>query len=436
MPWGLEATEIGLELLPGPRLIPAYREIIITVPRQSAKTTLALVVEVQRAVGWPEPQRIAYSAQNGVEARRKLLDDQEPILRGSPLWPTVKNVYRAAGHESIIFKNGSRIDVLASLEGSGHGRIIDLGIIDEAFDDEDSRREQAIIPAMSTRPSAQLLVISTAGTEKSAYLKRKVDAGRDAAANGVTEGIAYFEWSAEADADPYDPATWYGCMPALGRTISEPVIRHASGMPEGEFRRAYLNQWTVSDERVIPAAQWTAVRAPDTKPYGTLAMGIDVNPERTHASIVVADREGKIELVEHTGQGDPPREGIAWVVTRAIELAQRWNMSVALDTRGPAGLFAADLVAAYIVVVPYSGQEMTYACAAVFDAIMDSRVAIRPDPALDAAAAAVTRRQVADAWVWGRRGSGVDVSPIVAMTMAYDLARKSSADEDAWVMVG
>jgi hypothetical protein len=165
-------------------------------------------------------------------------------------------------------------------------------------------------------------------------------------------------------------------------------------------------------------------------------MGIDVNPERTHASIVVADREGKIELVEHTGQGDPPREGIAWVVTRAIELAQRWNMSVALDTRGPAGLFAADLVAAYIVVVPYSGQEMTYACAAVFDAIMDSRVAIRPNPALDAAAAAVTRRQVADAWVWGRRGSGVDVSPIVAMTMAYDLARKSSADEDAWVMVG
>ena len=108
---------------------------------------------------------------------------------------------------------------------------------------------------------------------------------------------------------------------------------------------------------------------------------------------------------------------------------------MALDARGPAGLFAADLTAEYIEVAPYTSQEMTYACAAVFDAIMDGKVSIRPDPALDAAAA-VTRRQAQDAWVWGRRGTAVDVSPIVALTLAYDLAHKRSVDDDAWLMIG
>jgi hypothetical protein len=285
-------------------------------------------------------------------------------------------------------------------------------------------------PAMSTRPAAQLLVISTAGSEGSAYLKRKVDTGRDAAVNGVTEGTAYFEWSADPEDDIDDPATWYRAHPALGHTISEETIRHERlTMTEGSFRRMALNMWTVSEERVIPASTWAAVSAAEAAPRGALAIGIDVNPERSAASIVIGDRDGNLELVEH-------RDGVGWVVERTIELAKKWNSRVALDARGPAGLFAADLTAEYIEVAAYTSQEMTYACAAVFDAIMDAKVAIRPDPALDAAAAAVTRRQAQDAWVWGRRGTAVDVSPIVALTLAFDLAHKRSVDDDAWVMVG
>src|ERR1035437_7994862 len=71
MPWQRLVADVGLELLPG-TMLPAYREVIVTVPRQSGKTSLVLAIEFQRALGWSELQRIAYSAQNGVEARRKL----------------------------------------------------------------------------------------------------------------------------------------------------------------------------------------------------------------------------------------------------------------------------------------------------------------------------------------------------------------------------
>src|ERR1035437_2593601 len=101
MPWQQLVADVGLELLPG-TLIPAYREVIVTVPRQSGKTSLVLAIEVQRALGWPELQPIVYLGQDGSEARRKLPDDQEPQLSASPLGAAVQNVYRAAGHVSII----------------------------------------------------------------------------------------------------------------------------------------------------------------------------------------------------------------------------------------------------------------------------------------------------------------------------------------------
>jgi hypothetical protein len=87
-------------------------------------------------------------------------------------------------------------------------------------------------------------------------------------------------------------------------------------MTEGSFRRMALNMWTVSEERVIPAAIWVAVSAAEAAPRGALAIGIDVNPERSAASIVIGDRDGNLELVEH-------RDGVGWVVERTIELAKK-----------------------------------------------------------------------------------------------------------------
>jgi hypothetical protein len=425
MPWQQLVADVGLELLPG-TLIPAYREVIVTVPRQSGKTSLVLAIEVQRALGWSELQRIAYSAQNGVEARRKLLDDQVPLLKESPLWGAIQSVARAQGHESVIFKGGSRIDVLAGLEGSGHGRTVDLGVIDEAFDDFDNRREQALIPAMSTRPSAQLLVISTAGHDGSAYLKRKVDSGRAAVVNGENEGIAYFEWSADEDADPLDPDTWYSCMPALGRTITEPVVRHAATQPEGEFRRAYCNQWTVSKERVIPVALWNAACSDDVCPEGHLVVALDVNPERSAASICVADETGRVELVDQAA-------GVGWVVKSVVEIAKEFDADVVLDSYGPAGSLAAEIEAEGITVHSYAAKEMTAACGRFYDAVADGKVKIRRHIALDAASAAARKRTVGDSWLWGRKDSAEDVSPLIAATLAYDKAQTSEGS-DIWAM--
>jgi len=427
MPWQQLVADVASEV-DSESGLPAYREVVVTVPRQSGKTTMVLAYELHRALMWGRPQRIAYTAQTGFDARRKLIDDQAPILLGSPLSAAVEKVQKAQGNEAIVFRNGSRIDVLASSESAGHGRTLDLPILDEVFADADDRREQALLPAMSTRPDAQLFVVSTMGTEGSTYLNRKVETGRSAVVEGLASGIAYFEWSAEADADIDSPETWRSCMPALGHTITLGTVEHARRtMSEGDFRRSMLNQKTISDERVIPVQVWGEVCGEDVAPEGRLVFALDVNPERSAAAVAVADGEGRGELVEF-------RSGVGWVVDRVVELSSKWGASVRLDAYSPAGSLADELVSRGVRVERYATREVSYACGSFFDRLMDQKVRIRRHAALDEAAAGARRRSTGDSWVWARKDAECDVSPLIALTLALDV--RSTVEPELWVDFG
>jgi hypothetical protein len=413
MPWQQLVADVGAEYDPATG-VPFYREVVVTVPRQSGKTTLVLAFEVQRATAWGRSQRMAYTAQTGFDARKKLVDDQAPIVMRSSVKSLVDRVLRAAGQEAIIFKGGSRIEVMATSDAAGHGRTLDLGVIDEAFADTDARREQAILPAMATRRDAQILVVSTAGTDESVYLRRKVDMGRRSATEDPGSGIAYFEWSAPDEADPDDEAVWWACMPALGHTIDVSVVRHARAtMTDGEFRRAYLNQWTTSDDRVIPAATWDLVNAPDVRPVGDVTFGVDVNPERSAAAIVAAGG-GAVEVIEH-------RPGVGWLLERCKELDVRWGSPgwvVDGSASSPAASLVPDIERAGLMVREVKGAELARACGQFYDDVVEQCIQIRRHPSLDAAVAGADQRTVGDAWTWARRGT-VDISPLVACTVAW-----------------
>jgi hypothetical protein len=415
MPWQRLVADVGGELLEDGR--PAYREVWVTVPRQCGKTTLILAWELDRCLSSIGPQRVIYSAQNGGEAAKKLVDDQAPLIEASPFKAARQKVYRANGSEAITFKNGSRIDVLRDSESAGHGKTLDLAVIDEAFADVDFRREQALLPAMRTRRHAQILGASTAGTEASLYLKQKFETGRQAVLSGQNSKIAFFEWSADPDADPDDPATWWSCIPALGYTVDEDVIQHERmTQPDGEFRRASLNQWTTSDERVIPATSWDAVCFEDVRPDGSVVFAFDVNEERSAAAVAVADASGAVQLIDH-------RPGVGWIVERLVEVTGRHRASVALDGYGPAGSFVQDLEQRGVKVTRMSGNDVAQACGAFYDAVIEQKVRIRRHEALDAAAAGANRKLSGDSWKWARRGASVDVSPLVAVTLAYRAAQ-------------
>jgi phage terminase large subunit-like protein len=247
------AKRIGLDLLPWQRMVfsvalervrgrPAYRDCLVSVPRQSGKSTMMLALIVWRMTEFPG-SRIMYGAQTRTAARLKMLESWWPRLLASPYEPDLR-LFRGFGHETVSHENGSVLQLLSAAESAGHGETVDLAILDESWVHRDAHVEQAVRPAMVTRRDAQLWALSTAGTWRSEWWKAKLDAGRAAAEMGVDTGTCCFEWSAPDDANPADPQVWAACMPALGRLADVQTVRaDLAAMGLAEFRRAYLNQW-------------------------------------------------------------------------------------------------------------------------------------------------------------------------------------------------
>lgn len=427
MPWQVQVAEVANEVLPNG--LPAFREVIVSVPRQQGKTTWLLSQTLERCTLRDRPQRVAYTAQTGSDARKKLLEDQVPIIEASRMRAAVQQVSRAQGNEGVLFRNGSRVSVLASGVSAGHGKIIDLGEIDEAFDDTDDRREQAILPAMVTRPDAQLIIVSTMGTDASVYLNRKVELGRAAAMEGRTEGVAYFEWAIPEDEDIEDPRAWWLGMPALGYTITEQVVAHArSTMTEGEFRRAFGNQRTRSDERVIPEVTWRAACRGDVAPSGSLSFAWDVSPDRDWATIAVVG-DGVGEITSRNGMADH-RPGVGWVPARLAELQADHGGTVSVDARGPGGALIPDVEAAGVVVNEMGATEVIQGCGLLYDSIADGLFKVRVSPgfeALDQAIIAATKQPVGDTWRFGRKNR-TPITPLMALTVALAASKHPAVE--------
>lgn len=410
MPWQRFVADVGCELLPSG--LPAYREVVVTVPRQSGKTTLFLAWQVDRCLNWGRPQRSLYTAQSGKDARDKWIDELFPLLKGSALMPLIRAINEGMGNEAVKFRKpvGSLIRLLSTSASSGHSKTAHQAVMDEIWADTDNRREQGLRPAMLTVPDAQLLTCSTAGTEASTVLNRKVETGRNAALEDSGSGVAYFEWSIPDGMDIDDPASWPLFMPALGFTqTSETIAAEMQMMPElAERTRAYGNKKTAGKSTLLPEGIWRQVCDLDAEPGEGLALGVDVAHDRSSAAIVAAD--GSVcELVER-------RTGTGWVAERCNELAAKHGARVVMDFGGPAGALA-DSIDRCGDDERLKGRTVAQACVGLYDAIVDQHVLFRSAPELDEAAAAALKRPLGDTFVWQRKAAGGEV------LMAASLAR-------------
>src|SRR5690606_17262043 len=114
--------------------------------------------------------------------------------------------------------------VISSDETAAHGSTLSVAVLDEAWA-IGPEAEQAVRPALSTKRNGQLWICSTAGTPRSTFWRQKVELGRAAVDDGRTDGLAYFEWSAEPGADISDPDVLASFHPAIGHTVDADTIR-------------------------------------------------------------------------------------------------------------------------------------------------------------------------------------------------------------------
>jgi phage terminase large subunit-like protein len=276
-------------------------------------------------------------------------------------------------------------------------------------------------PAMVTRKQPQLWIVSTAGTNDSLYLNDKIDDGRMRAQAGQTSSVAFFEWSAPDDVDIADERVWFDCMPALGITVPVAAIRSDfESMREPEFRRAYLNQ---RQDRSA-SAPWQVITEPDwlgcvdrrSRIDDEPTLALDVTPSRSMASLCAAGlRSDGVAHVEVVGN----RPGTGWVLEwfAADDRATKYK-NVVIDPVGAAGSLIGELRALGVNITEISTRQLVTGCGRFYDMVGNSQLRHIDQTPLTAAVAGAKRRSLGDAWAWHRRDTTVDVSPLVAATLA------------------
>ena len=402
-------------------------EVGVVVSRQNGKGSL---LEARELAGLYllEERLIIHSAHQfdtSIEAFRRLVD---LIESSSVFTKRIRRVSNSHGSEGIELKSGQRIRFRTRTKGGGRGFTSDCLILDEAMDIPEATHA-ALLPTLSARPNPQVWYTGSA-------VDQEVDDNgvvfariRERGHTGTDPSLAYFEWSAVdsiKDIDisvTADQAAWARANPALGIRISaEHVGRERASMSTRKFgvERLGAGDWPRTDEmalKIIDPAHWYGCVDPTSKPKNPVCFAFDVTPDRSSACIAVSgDREDglpHIEVVDY-------RRGTNWVAERLESLKKTHKPSAILcDGRGPAGSLLPDIEKLGIEVTTVNASEHGQACGILYDAVMDTHTLRHlGTPELNAAVDGAATRPLGDAWAWSRKDSTIDISPLVACTLA------------------
>jgi hypothetical protein len=293
---------------------------------------------------------------------------------------------------------------------------------------------------MMTRDNSQFWWASTVGTAESVEMNEAMDEARIDCEAGLDVDRCYFEWSALPEEDPAAPATWWGCMPALGHTVTEAKIRQAwrSFKDKTEFARAYCNQrpGEAVEKGPIDVTQFESLADPGSIPTRPFAFFVEVERDRSKAVVALAAR--RADGLEHWEiMWDGAVEAVA---AKLVEFIGRWKpCGVGIDAGGPAGSLMTTLVKTYglktwkpsmtpseigraggaLLTVP-GLRDIAQSTGDMIDAVAAGTgrwLGPKKQAVLAKAVAGAKTRPLGDAEAWGRRGSAA-IAPLVAVSGA------------------
>lgn len=409
-------------------------KVSVWVPRQNGKGGIIEALELAWLFLFREDVIIHSAHQH--RTSKRAYDRLERIIRGAPhLLRQVASFRQANGEQQIETRDGRELQYntrsRTALRGFSSSKII----LDEC-QELNSEQMAAILPTVSAMPAWQVWFLGTPPDDPAAWVYGLREDGEA----GVPR-LAHFDWG--ADVDLTDPAAvrraigdrdlWYATNPALGVRITEETVEDET-KPSGlgdKFPAERLGVWLPragDGPRVLDVKRWLELVDAESLRTGDVAFAVDVTPSRDSACIAAyglrADELGHVELIDQ-------RPGTDWVVDRLAQLAERWDpVAIALDVKGPVGSLLVDLEKAGLtrpedpdkpqrgeLAIP-TAQEVAAGCGQLADAVRQGTLRHIGQEQLTAAIRGAKTRPLGDAWAWGRRISSVDISPLVAATLA------------------
>ena len=416
-----------------------FRTILVLVARQNGKSffleLLALffmfVLEVQLVLG---------TAQN-LDTAEEVWESAVERAESSPeMSVMIERVRKVNGGKTLELTNNSKYKIVSATRQGARGKRSDLVIMDELREQRSWDGWSAVSKTMMARPNAMLWGFSNAGDSTSVVLRHlrmtaHVDCGDpDGIAShvldslpdqeDVDDSLAIFEWSAVPDCDTADRDGWAQANPSLGYGFfGERALKSALKTdPEHIFRTECLCQWVESiTVSAFPDGSWESGTDQDSHEDedAELFWGIDISSDRTTTALAFV---GKDSGGFH-GEVEAYRTGFDWVLKKLTQASK--PIKVAIQGRGaPISSHIDELESIKgVELILCEGRDVSAWCGRFYDAVVNGSLSHIPQPALDYAAREAQTRPIGDsAWTWDRKSSSGDISPLVALTMAYGLA--------------
>jgi hypothetical protein len=381
------------------------------------------------------------AAQNLQYAEGVLKDVVDEIRDSSSLSKELINHRVTNGNHRAILTNRRYWRAATASRKGGRSLSVDIAMLDELREHVTTDAWDAIAPTTLVRPFSQVVCTSNAGDVRSIVLRDL----RDGAIRNIEAGdtqstrTGLFEWSVPDNVDPRDETYWHMANPALGHLNNFKLSDLRSMFESMQYRNLpgfqteHLCQWVDAlKPGILPAEHWALTKDTASRRSlgATIYAGLDVNYERSRAFVSIAARrdDGNLHVeVVHAARGTD------WIIPWLKQRKETWLTGIAVQKTGaPSSGMIEDLRRAGIPVVEWGpGIEVSGGSGMFFDQIVEHKIFHRPAPVLDRAAASGVSRNVGEGWVFDRRNSPVDVSPLIACVAAAWLANQPAANPPA-----
>ena len=418
---------------------PRFRTVLALVARQNGKTTWAKTLVKY----WLFIEKVPFVLGTGTDrsyAKKTWADVLLECQTSPVLGPELAKPRLTIGEEAVLTVHGSTYGFAANSRRAGRSLTVHRWLCDEVREHHDLDTWNAASNAMNAVADAQIVAISNQGDDRSVLL----DMLRDPALTYIETGdgdprLGLFEWSAPAGSDPDDVHALAQANPNMGYRVDTDAVlaagrraKHSGGLELASFRTEVLCQRVALLDPAIDPEVWAAA-AGDVVDLAQhrekVALCLDVSLSGDHASLVAAaliDGKVHLDVVEAwSGLGciQAVRADLPDLVRKVRPRALGWFPN------GPAAALTADLAEKRrgnwpprrVELAPLKA-ETTAVCMALPPLVRSGEVVHSGDPMLTAHVEAAQRLQRADAWVFGRRGSGA-VDGVYAAAGAVHLAR-------------
>ncbi len=403
---------------------------LLIVPRQNGKGTILEVVELYAlfVLELPLILHTAHLTETSADHMNRLW----AAIQSDPELSSQCHMVRAKGSEAIVRRGGGEIRFRTRSKKGGRGGSPQMIVFDEALY-LTSEQMSALMPSLSAQTMADdaplIIFASSAPLGESEVLH----SNRAAILRGDMPSAFYAEWSVElpeVDGDlaaavralVADREVLWEANPGAGIRIDPEwcwTIERGSMTPETWAQERLGVVFSADgDSGIIPANSWTVCAdATSTVDSGRIALA--VGPGGGWAAIGLAgerpDGSLHLEVVRHA-------MGTDWVVEAARAGVDQFG-PILVDAHGPTMAVLALLEQAGVEVEQLGTGDVTRACAELQLDVKECRARHLDQPELNAAVAGVGIRPVGESWVFSAKASTVDVSPLLAVTLAAHGAR-------------